>query len=89
MAKVLVASHALGVLTYATRRAVLSADESSASIEVVTATASCPDPSIIPPAARKALDGTRRESAAFGVTLFVRGEDDAPAAPEKGAKAAK
>lgn len=89
MAKVLVASHALGVLTYNTRRATFAADGVTPIAEVVTSTATCPDANVIPAPARKALEGARRESAAYGVTLFVRGEDDAPASAEKAAKAAK
>jgi hypothetical protein len=86
MAKILVASHALGVLTFATRKAasepIVVDGREVFPVESVTCTATMPDANVIPAAARKALEGTRRESAPLGVTLFVRGED----APAKATK---
>ena len=100
MAKRMVATLSLGVLVYRSVRAVDSGTVDAAGLpvykaEVTTSTAAMPDPAVIPPQARKALEGTRRESLPFGVTAFILGEDEAPAAevpaaevPAKGRKTA-
>ena len=94
MAKRMVASLSLGVLVYRSVRAVDSGAVDAAGLpvfkaEVTTSTAAMPDPTVIPPQARKALEGARRESLAFGVTAFVLGENDAPSAAEPAAEAPK
>ena len=99
MAKRMIASLSLGVLVYRSVRAVDSGSVDAAGLpvykaEVTTSTAAMPDPAVIPPQARKALEGTRRESLPFGVVAFVLGDDDAPVAeaqtaPEAPAKARK
>ena len=84
----------LGVLVYRSVKAVDTGSVDAAGLpvfraEVTTSTASMPDPAVIPPQARKALDGCRREDGPFGSVYFVRGEDAQAALSMPEAKPAK
>ena len=96
MAKSCVAVLSLGVLVYRTVRAVNSGAVDAAGLpvfkaEATTSTAAMPDAAVIPPQARKALEGCARESGLFGAVYFVKDSDEHGALPEapKAAKATK